>query len=648
MPTLRSSRSVPRRAAPKRKKTSPAKKAPGARKRASVRKKTTVSRKAPARRAPAKKTARKVATRKAPRKRASAKTGSASRVAAPKTLAPLPAGQRWFALDLPFTGPGGWSSEGVRWDAARKMSFWPGRQLPAHLRHYAVPVWSWGWHQERDLNGQAAPIPPPSGALWRPRAHQDVAIAHMDAIWASKTRLPGFVLADDVGVGKTMSAVGWLMRHAADFQRVLIVSTLSVLPHWRRTLIECGLTNPDILIINYDQLSKVMENTESLSTRRKGKLRRVAKQGKAPAYDLIIVDEAHKGKNPLAARSILLRRISDRARFSLWLTATLGKDALELSYLAPLLGALTSTDIPVDTLQDYGQWCLDQDLGVVKGARGAFRRANPDDPEEVAAADRGTQRLHQMLFKPTRGHLAAALRRLPQDVAGWPEMQRQLHPEVVSPEARAALEDACDTFRQEERSAPAPAQRKKKDSENALARQIRLRQAFSKARLDFTVQMALDLLDNDKQVAISVAFLDSLHALTEKLQSHGVHVETIYGGAPDREGARLRFQRGESQVVIFTPEEGISLHQGEHNTVPRVMLVHDVRWSPIQMAQIEGRCHRDGALAPIYWLFAEDSIELRLAQTVMAGVRGMKSLMGDDVTTVRALEQQLREWALAA
>jgi superfamily II DNA or RNA helicase len=605
------------------------------------------SRKTTAKR-PAPKAARKKTTRRRPARKTAAKRAPAQKaLKALRTLSPLPPGQgQWFALNLPPAFPGAWSKYGVVWDQARKAFFWPGLALPDHLRPFGVPLWSWGWHQENDLNGRTSPIPLPSGEPWQPRPHQVVAADHMDAAYDAD--FPGFVLADDVGVGKTISATTWMKRHGKDLRRILIVSPLSVLPHWRRTLVEMGVQNPDILIINYDQLAKVMENTEGLSTRRKGKLKRVAKQGKAPAYDLIIVDEAHKGKNPLAARSILLRRIGDKARFCLWLTATLGKDALELSYLAPLLGHLTHTTISVDTLQDYGEWCMAQDLGVVKGARGAFRRAKSDDEAEVALAERGTQRLHNLLFKPHKPFPVAALRRVPQDIAGWPEMERQLHPEEVNPESLSALEAVCNEFKREERAAPPPGQRKGKESEHALARQMRLRQAFSKARLDFTVQMTLDLLDNEKQVAISVNFLDSMRAIEERLRAKGIAVETIYGGSPDREAARLRFQRGESTVVLFTPEEGISLHQGEYNKVPRVMLIHDVRWSPIQMAQIEGRCHRDGALAPIYWLFAENSIELTLAQTVMGGVRSMKTLMGDDTQTVRALENQLRAWAMAA
>ena len=121
----------------------------------------------------------------------------------------------------------------------------------------------------------------------------------------------------------------------------------------------------------------------------------------------------------------------------------------------------------------------------------------------------------------------------------------------------------------------------------------------------------------------------------------------IHGGVPAqaREAERLRFQRGEARVVLFTVEEGISLHQGEHNDVPRSEVIHDLRWSAIQMAQIEGRCHRDGRFAQVYWAYADDTIEERIAQVVARRIQSMKEMVGDDVETLREIESLLRDGA---
>ncbi|HEY2510001.1 MAG TPA: helicase C-terminal domain-containing protein, partial [Polyangiaceae bacterium] len=114
---------------------------------------------------------------------------------------------------------------------------------------------------------------------------------------------------------------------------------------------------------------------------------------------------------------------------------------------------------------------------------------------------------------------------------------------------------------------------------------------------------------------------------------------------PMKETERLRFQRGDVRVVLFTVEEGISLHQGEYNEVARSEVVHDLRWSAIQMAQIEGRCHRDGRFAQVYWAYADGTIEEQIASLVCRRLQSMKEMVGDDVETLREIEALLAETA---
>ena len=108
-----------------------------------------------------------------------------------------------------------------------------------------------------------------------------------------------------------------------------------------------------------------------------------------------------------------------------------------------------------------------------------------------------------------------------------------------------------------------------------------------------------------------------------------------------REQERLRFQRGDARVVLFTLEEGISLHQGEHGDAPRSEVIHDLRWSAIQMAQIEGRCHRDGRFAQVYWAYADATVEEQIARVVAGRLQSMKEMVGDDIATLREIESLL-------
>ena len=52
----------------------------------------------------------------------------------------------------------------------------------------------------------------------------------------------------------------------------------------------------------------------------------------------------------------------------------------------------------------------------------------------------------------------------------------------------------------------------------------------------------------------------------------------------------------------------------------------------IQLQQIEGRCHRDGERAVIYYAFAEDTVEGRIAATVVTRMSAMDGMAGDDTS----------------
>jgi hypothetical protein len=88
-----------------------------------------------------------------------------------------------------------------------------------------------------------------------------------------------------------------------------------------------------------------------------------------------------------------------------------------------------------------------------------------------------------------------------------------------------------------------------------------------------------------------------------------------------KEAERLRYQRGDAPVILFNVVEGISLHEGETNnggnSVPRCQIDHDLRWSAIQAHQIDGRSHRDGKFAQVYWVVAKDTIDSRVAEVLL-------------------------------
>ncbi|HEY2517951.1 MAG TPA: SNF2-related protein, partial [Polyangiaceae bacterium] len=320
--------------------------------------------------------------------------------------------ERLHALDVPFAMRGVATASGARWDAEHSAFVFRGNALPPSLAPFRSLPYSLERRIERALNAEAAsdasPAPGENTSPMVPRPHQLDAVRAIDAsVRAGRT---GFLLADDVGLGKTISA--WeAVRRMPKAEAVLVVCPLAVVAHWRRTVQAMGDGGKEVVILNYERLGKLFEVTAEARAKIRTK-KGLARAGKAPGFDVVIWDESHRCKNPAAARSKLAAKVNASAGFVLWLSATAGQNPLELSYLAPLLANVTG-DRPGD-LKDFEQWCLDHGLGVTRGAFGRWDwRGDRADCEKVRA----------LLFD---GRTPAGIRRRPEDVAGWPEINRIL------------------------------------------------------------------------------------------------------------------------------------------------------------------------------------------------------------------------------
>lgn len=530
---------------------------------------------------------------------------------------------RYFALDVPFAMRGVAAAGGARWEPDHGVFVVQADRLPASLVPFAAQPYSWESRIERELNDESiseASTSANAAPAIVPRPHQIEAIRAIASAAAAKRA--GFLLADDVGLGKTITAWEAIRRMPAA-KSVLIVCPLAVVAHWRRTVQAMGAAGREVVILNYERLGKLFEVEPSARKKIKSK-KGLARAGTATEFDVIVWDESHRCKNPTAARSKLAAKLNASAGFILWLSATAGQNPLELSYLAPLLSSVTGTK--ARDLKAFEEWCQTQDLGVTRGAFGRWDwRGDPQDCEKVRA----------LLFD---GAPAAGIRRRPEDVAGWPEINRILTPIELAPDARALYEQAWIAFRREMDLIP-----RGENPRSALAATVRLRQKGSLLRVAGTAELIQELLENQHQVAVSVAFLETLEEMRSGLARDGVECAVMHGAMPaaNKESERMRFQRGDAKVVLFTIEEGISLHQGEHNDVPRSEVIHDLRWSAIQMAQIEGRCHRDGRFAQVYWAYADGTIEEKIAGIVCRRILSMKGMVGDDVETLREIERLL-------
>ena len=218
---------------------------------------------------------------------------------------------------------------------------------------------------------------------------------------------------------------------------VLVICSKGGLPQWRQTIARSGLAKSKVSLINFERTKSLLAplpRTTRRSTRAKN--RELAKSGTPKAvWRLVVIDEAHRLRNPYAQQSMVCRQIVAAARFTLFISATAGQAPHELSYLGGLLGAATGT--PMHSLADFRLLMQRLEIGKAKGRWTNWSWSGNE-------ADRG--RMAQLLYT---GRTAIGLRRLPQDIAGWPDVQRELAPTALSPDERRLYALTWRDFRHE-------------------------------------------------------------------------------------------------------------------------------------------------------------------------------------------------------
>ncbi|NDW06047.1 SNF2-related protein [Jiella pacifica] len=465
---------------------------------------------------------------------------------------------------------------------------------------------------------------PAAAPVFHPRPHQ--VEAREAIIAARRSGRPGFLLGDLTGLGKTLSA--WSAISAMPDEEVLIVCPKGAIPQWRRTIAGSPSTGKDVTILNFERTKALMAPPPTSNRRStRAKNNELARLGTLKRrWPLVVVDESHRIRNPASQQGQVCRHLAAAADFTIYMSATAGQSPHELSYLGRLLAVATGGSS--GDMDEFRALMKRLKIGRAKG-----RWKNWSwEPNE---ADR--QVMSQLLYK---GADAIGMRRRPEQISGWPEVQRELAPTALDASAERLYEATWREFRRELGLAGGSTRRP-----TGWAADLRFRQKASLIRVKGTTDFTGDLLGNGQQVAVSVAFLETGAMLAESLRGNGWRVGEINGGQTGEanEATRVAFQTGQLDAVVFTVTESISLHRGEMpgGDRERSLVVHDMRHSAIQLQQIEGRCHRDGQRAVIYYTYAEGTVEEKIAAIVMARMASMDGMAGDDTALIEAIAREL-------
>lgn len=586
------------------------------------------------------------------RKSTTTKRSSPTRTATPPAAPPTPGpGERNHLLAVPYEERAIAQAHGARYFTGYGWIV-TSAEVPPALKGYLPDRYSWDEWVDDDLNRTAPkPSPNPDPHLGDITLREDQANDVHSILRAHAAGSPEFILGNDVGTGKTAITVA-AVKNLPNVRNILVICPLGVVPGWRRHLRRMGDGDKRWAIINYESTKKLLEVPASArnAKRTRTKNLRTAREGKPKVqWDVVIRDESHACANPEAQQTMVLDKViagpGRTPAFVLNLSATAGSNPAQLSYLHRGIAWRTGNPArPTVTSEQYVEWCDANGIKVSKG------RYGNNLVWERNAAD--LKKMNALLFK---GEPLWGVRRTPP----WDEPQRIPLPVALTAAEKATYEEEWAQFRAAmdhletlRRKAADPAQKKagKALSEaNAKGRaaQIRYRQKVGQIKARGNALFARELLAKGLQVAISCEYMGTVEMVREALAAMRIDSAEFTGqNRETREEERLEFQRGEKRVIVFSPAEGFDLHASDSGVpgaseAPRATIVAEPRWSPKKALQVEGRCHRDHQLAPVYYSYAEGTVDEKVISTSLEGMKDTKTLMGDSVKSFAGLSKAL-------
>ncbi|MGH3978327.1 MAG: DEAD/DEAH box helicase [Pseudonocardiaceae bacterium] len=421
------------------------------------------------------------------------------------------------------------------------------------------------------------------------------------------------ILADEVGLGKTIEAGLVLselrMRGLAD--RALVITPAGLVGQWQEEL-ERKFALPTTVAARggwdaHDDRPVVLA---SLAAARRDPLK-TAVTGER--WDAVIVDEAHRLRNPGSASGRLARGL--RTRYLLLLTATPVENRLQDLYELVNLVAPGLLGTTAQFRRSHGS----AETGV-------------DALRNVAAL---RARTREIMVRHRRSEVSVLLpQRLAETVLVAPsEQERSLYADItahIRQEARDATPSRRLTLRSLTRlagSSPAAvAPTLDKVGWGELAERAR---AIRRPRkTDELLARLRSHVERGEKVLVFTAFRHTLDALAGEVAAAGIPAACYHGSLSRREKDEvITAFRDDVPVLLSTESAG----EGRNLQFCHVMINMDLPWNPMQIEQRLGRLHRVGQQDDVLLanLVSRGTIEQRVLQVLESKINLFELVVGE-------------------
>jgi SWI/SNF-related matrix-associated actin-dependent regulator 1 of chromatin subfamily A len=426
----------------------------------------------------------------------------------------------------------------------------------------------------------------------------------------------GCILADDMGLGKSLQSIIAALESGAE--NILVVCTSSLKINWQREI--SVFTDDSVIIdsrkwkkakftiINYD----ILKNFHTVKKpKKKGEedieeeLNRHIAESK---FDLVIVDEAHNLKNNKSIRGeIMVDLVLNHGIEKVWLlTGTpISNRPMDFYNLLKIIGA----KITENWLFFAQRYC---------DAKKMFRTLKNGKKKQILLTD-GASNLDELAAKTKN----LILRRLKTDVLDMPD-------KVIIPVYHELTDKSWREYELlwDEYLEKRKLEKKRGVVERNLVELILLRKFIAMEAIPETIEIAETALEMDKKVVIFTSFTDELNELAEYF---GKKCVIHNGPMSDKEKQKSvdAFQENPNVKVfignIKSAGVGITLTKGT------VVIFNSFDWVPGSNEQAEDRVYRIGQNdnVTVYYQLFIDTISIRMWEVLKYKSDVIATIIGD-------------------
>ena len=419
-----------------------------------------------------------------------------------------------------------------------------------------------------------------------------------------------FILADDMGLGKTTSTI--IAALETQSKKVLIICPATLKINWKRE-IENYSDRPiyiaegknfsvdhDFVIINYD----ILKNFHDIKNRSESLIEKAN-------FDLVIIDEAHYIKNAQAQRTKLINDIVKKVD-RLWLLTGTPMTSRPIDYYNLL--SLSDSPVAKNWMAYVIRYCSGYQFKV--GNRKVWNVMGSSNLDELR--DRTSSTI---------------LRRLKEDVLDLPE--KIITPVYLRLKSKEYEEVMGEYYNWYERNPE-----ESKSLTVQFTKLTKVRQIIANEKINHTIELAENILEQDKKVIIFCNFTESLNRIVEHFGKTAVKID----GSMSKNERQLsvdQFQENPKVKVLVGNIRAAGV--GLTLTSAEAVIMNDLSFLPSDHSQAEDRAYRIGQKnnVLVYYPIFENTIEGVIYDILNQKKQVIATVMGDNINSADFVEEIL-------